>query len=107
MNDGTWRIKTNMELDNLIQHRNIINYVKSKRMSLFGHIHRKPETSIVKKIYKWQPLATRPVGRPKNRWDDDVKNDLRKMKITKWSELAHDHLEWKKIVEKAKTLHEL
>jgi len=47
------------------------------------------------------------VGRPKNRWDDDVKNDLRKMKITKWLELAHDHLEWKKIVEKAKTLHEL
>ena len=76
-------------------------------MSWFGHIYRKPETSIVKKIYKWQPLATRPVGRPKNRWDDDVKNDLRKMKITKWSELAHDCLEWKKIIEKAKTLHEL
>jgi hypothetical protein len=96
MNYGTWRIKMNMELDNLIQHRNIINYVTSKRMSWFGHIHRKPGTSIVKKIYKWQPLATRPVGRPKNRWDDDVKNDLRKMKITKWSELAHDRLEWKK-----------
>ena len=62
-----------------------------------------PETSVVKKIYKWQPLATRPVGRPKNRWDDDVKNDLRKTKITKWSELAQDRLEWKKIVEKAKT----
>ena len=96
-----------MELDKLIQHRNMINYVKSTRMSWFGHTHRKPETSIVKKIYKWQPLATRPGGRPKNRWDDDVKNDLRKMKITKWSELARDRLEWKKIVEKAKTLHEL
>ena len=95
-----------MELDNLIQHRNIINYVKFKRMSWFGHINRKSETSIVKKIYKWQPLATRPAGRPKNRWDD-VKNDLRKMKITKWSELTHDRLEWKKIVEKAETLHEL
>ena len=76
-------------------------------MSWFGHIHRKPQTSTVKKIYKWQPLATRPVGRPKNRWDDDVKNDLRKMKSTKWSELAQGLLEWKKIVEKAKTLHEL
>jgi len=40
-------------------------------------------------------------------WDNDVKNDLTKMKITKWSELAHDLLEWKKIVEKAKTLYEL
>ena len=50
MNDGTWRIKTNMELDNLIQHRNIINYVKCKRMSWFGHIHRKPETSVLEQV---------------------------------------------------------
>ena len=107
MNDGTCRIKTNMELDNLIQHRNINNYVKFKRMSWFGHIRRKPETSVGKKIHKWQPLATRPVGRPKNRWDDDVKNDLRKMKIIKWLELAQDRLKWKKIVEKAETLQEL
>jgi hypothetical protein len=65
-----------------------------------------PETSIVRKIYKWQPPATCPVGRPKNRWDD-VRNDLRKMKLHKWSGRAQDRLEWKKIVEKAKTLHEL
>jgi hypothetical protein len=106
-NDGTWKIKTNIKLDKLIQHLNIINYVKPQRMSWFGHIHRKPETSIVRKIYKWQPLATRPVGRPKYRWDYDVRNDLRKMKLFKWSERAQARLEWKKIVEKAKTLHEL
>jgi hypothetical protein len=34
-----WRIKTNMELDELIKHRNIINYVKSQRLSWFGHIN--------------------------------------------------------------------
>jgi hypothetical protein len=28
-NNGIWRIKTNMELDELIKHRNIINYVKA------------------------------------------------------------------------------
>jgi hypothetical protein len=55
----------------------------------------------------WQPLVTRPVGRPKYRWDDDVRNDLRKIKLFKWSERAHDRLERKKIVEKARTLHEL
>jgi hypothetical protein len=32
---------------------------------------------------------------------------LRKMKLFKWSERAQHRLEWKKIVEKAKTLHEL
>jgi len=86
---------------------NIINYVKAQRLSWYGHIYRKPETSTVKKIHKWQPYITRPVGRLKHRWDDDVRNDLRKMKLLKWTEQAQDRHEWKKTVEKAKTLHEL
>jgi hypothetical protein len=60
-----------MELDELINHRNIINYVKSQRLSWFGYINRMPETSGVKKIYKWKPLSGRPAGRPKSRWEDD------------------------------------
>jgi hypothetical protein len=39
-----------------------------------------PETSIVKKIYKWKPFTGRPVGRVKSRWEDDVRNDLKKIK---------------------------
>ena len=35
--DGTWRIKTNDELDELIRHKNIINYVQAQRLSWFGH----------------------------------------------------------------------
>jgi hypothetical protein len=50
--NGNWRIKTNTELDELIRHRNIINYVKAQRLSWFGHINRMPETSTVKKIHK-------------------------------------------------------
>jgi hypothetical protein len=42
-----WRIKTNKVLDELIKHRNIINYVKAQILSWFGHTNRKPETSIV------------------------------------------------------------
>jgi hypothetical protein len=37
----------------------------------------------------------------------DVRNDLRKIKLLKWTEQAQDRHEWKKTVEKAKTLHEL
>ena len=47
-----WRIKTNKELDELLKHRNIINYVKAQRLSSFGHINRMPETSTVKRIHK-------------------------------------------------------
>jgi hypothetical protein len=65
--NGNWRIKTNIELDELIKHRNIINYVKAQRLSWFGHINRMPETSIVKKKYKGKLFTARPVGRPKSR----------------------------------------
>jgi hypothetical protein len=39
-----WRIKMNIELDELIKYWNIINYVKSQRLSWFGQINRIPET---------------------------------------------------------------
>jgi hypothetical protein len=79
--NGNWRIKTNIELDELIKQRNTINYVKAQRFSWFGHINRMPETDTVKKIHKWKPFTGRPVGRPKSRWEDDVRNDLKKMKL--------------------------
>jgi len=105
--NGIWRIKTNKELDELIKHRNITNYVKAQRLSWFGHTNRMPETSIVRRIHKWKQFTGRPAGSPKSRWEDDVRNDLKKMKFVKWAEQVQDRLKWKDIVEKAKTLSEL
>jgi hypothetical protein len=47
--DGTWRIKTNDELDKLIRHKNIIKSIKAQRLSCIGHLHRMPEEIMVKK----------------------------------------------------------
>ena len=66
--DGTWRIKTNDELDILITHKNIINYIKAQRLSWFGHLHRMAEDRMVKKVHKWKQMLRSPLGRPKNRW---------------------------------------
>jgi hypothetical protein len=46
--DGTWRIKTDEELDNLIGHKNIIHFVKSQRLRWLGHVERIPEEGLVK-----------------------------------------------------------
>ena len=97
----------NKELEELIQHRSIINHVKSQRLSWFGHTNRMPESNIVKKIYKWHPFTNRPVGRPKSRWEGDVKNDLKELKVVKWSDLVQDRHKWTGIVGKAKTFPEL
>jgi NADPH-dependent 2,4-dienoyl-CoA reductase/sulfur reductase-like enzyme len=65
--DGTWRIKTNDELKELIRYKNIKNHTQSQRLSWYGHLHRMLEERMVKKVYKWKPMLTQPLERPKYR----------------------------------------
>jgi hypothetical protein len=37
---------------------------------------------VVKKVYEWTPMSTRPLGRPKNSWEDDVIN----RRINSWKD---------------------
>jgi len=55
------------------------------------------------KVYKWKPMLIRPQGRPMNRWEDDRRNDMKKLKIKNWISCIQDHNKWKSYVEKAKT----
>jgi len=100
--EGTWQIKSNDELNRLIGNKNIINYIKAQRLAWFGHVHRMPDNSMVKKVYEWTPVLTRSLGRPKNRWEDDVKSDIAKMKITNWKDCIRNRPKWKEFIEKAK-----
>jgi ribosomal protein S30 len=100
--DGTWRIKTNDKLDELIRHKNIINYIKARILSWFGHLHRMPEDRTVKRVYKWKPMLTRPLGRPKDRWEDDIISYIKKLEINNWTSCIQNRNKWKLYVEKAK-----
>ena len=51
--NGLWRIKTNEELDELVQRKNIIRFIKSQRLKWLGHIERMQKEREVTKIYKW------------------------------------------------------
>jgi hypothetical protein len=35
------------------------------------------------KLLDWKPMGTRPVGRPRHRWQEDVMEDFKKPKIKK------------------------
>ena len=105
--NGLWRIKTNEELDELIQRKNIIRFIKSQRLKWLGHIERMQKEIEVTKIYKWKPFASRPIGRPKKRWVDDVRKDLQTMKIKNWKRSVLDRDLWTKVVERTKTHTEL
>jgi hypothetical protein len=49
-----------------------------------------PNEREVTRIYKWKALAFRPKGRPKNRWEDDVRMDLQKMNVKNWKRSVLD-----------------
>jgi len=78
-----------------------------KGLSWFGHLHRMLEEGMVKRVYKWKPMLKRPLGRPKKRWENDIGNDMRKLKIMNWTDCIQDCNKWKLYVEKAKTFKDL
>jgi len=49
------------------------------------------------------PYKTRPVGRPRLRWMDQVEEDLKRMKIVGWRAKVKDRQEWNRNVEQIKT----
>ena len=100
--DGSWRIKTKDELNVLMRHRNVINHIKSQKLRWFGHLQRMPDKRIVKKVYKRKPMLTRPLGRPKNRREDDIRNDIKKLKLNNWTNRIKDRNKWKLYVERGK-----
>ena len=91
------------KLYKLIRNQNIINFIKSQRLRWFGHVHRLPEERLVKRIYNWKPFGIRSQGRPKNRWEDDVVDDMKVMRIRNWNKKIKDRTEWRRIVAQAKT----
>jgi hypothetical protein len=76
-------------------------------MKLLGHVERIPKEREVTRIYKWKPLASRSIGRPKNRWEDNVRKGLQTMKIKNWKKGVLNRDLWKILFKRTKTYIEL
>ena len=101
--DGTWRIKTNDKLRHRMKQEDIIKFIKSQRLRWAAHLMRMENTRTTKQITEWTPYKTRPAGRPRLRWMDQVEEDLKRMKIIGWRAKVEDRQEWNRIVEETKT----
>ena len=64
--DGSWRIRTNGEIDLLIKHT--VRYIKAQRIGWVGHIVRVGKEITVKRITEWRPTAVGSIGRSRIRW---------------------------------------
>jgi hypothetical protein len=62
-----------------------------------------PKEREVTIIYKWKPLASRSIRRPKKKWEDDVRKDFQTMKIKNWKKSVLNRDLWKSSFERTKT----
>jgi hypothetical protein len=74
---GNWRKLHNEELHNLYSSPNIIRMIKSRGMNLVGYVAQIGEPRNVYRILVGKPERKRPLGRPRRRWVDNIKMDLR------------------------------
>jgi transcription termination factor 2 len=95
--DGSWRKLHKDELHNLYSLLNIFRLVKSRRMMWEGHLARMGEGRGVYRILVARPKSKRPLGRPRRKWKDNIKMDLREIGIdgANWIRLAQDSVQWR------------
>jgi len=73
---GEWRKLHNEELNDLYSFPNIIRVIKSRRMRGAGHVARLGERRGVYRVLVQKPEGKRPLGRPRRRWEDNIKTGL-------------------------------
>jgi len=86
-----------------MKQEDIIKFIKSQRLRWAAHVMRMENTRTTRKITEWMTYKTRPPGRPRLRWMDQVEEDLKRMKIIGWRAKVEDRQEWNRIVEQTKT----
>ena len=92
----------NHELYSLFKEPDIVKFIKIRRLEWAGHVLRASDQRIMKKVFKTMPEGTRKVGRPKMRWEDCVRQDIRTLGIRNWRSVALSRQAWRELLRKAK-----
>jgi hypothetical protein len=77
-----------------------VRVVKARRMSWAGHVARMGANRGVHRVLVGKPEEKRPLGKPRRRWEDNIKMDLQEVEGGRgdWMELAQDRDRWRALV---------
>ena len=95
-----WRKLHNEEINDPYSSPNIVRVIKSRRLRWAGHVARVEEGRGVHKVSVGKPEGKRPLGRPRFRWEDNIKMDLKEVgkDCGDWMELAQNRDRWRALV---------
>jgi hypothetical protein len=96
----SWRKLHNDDLYSLYSTPNIVRVIKSSRIMWAGHVARMGEGRGVYRFLVGRPKGKKPLGRPRRRWKDNIKMDLKGIGIdgANWVRLAQDSVQWRTFV---------
>jgi len=97
---GESRKLHNEELNDLYSLPIIDRVMKSRRMGWAGHVVRMGERRGVYRVLVGKTERKRPLGRPRHRWEYNIKMDLQEMECggLDWIDLARDRDRWRALV---------
>ncbi|KAJ4431503.1 hypothetical protein ANN_20101 [Periplaneta americana] len=103
---GEWRKLHNIELHTLYYSSEIIRNIKSRRLRWAGHVACMGESRNAYRVLVGRPEGKRPLGRPRRRWEDNIKMDLRELGYDDrdWINVAQDRDQWRAYVRAAMNL---
>ena len=80
--------------------------IKSRRLRWAGHVVRMEDGRSAFKILTGKHTGKRPLGRPRRRWEDNIRMDLEEIGINagSWVDLAQDRDYWRALVNAALNL---
>jgi hypothetical protein len=97
---GSWRKLHNEELHGLYSSPSIITVIKARRMRWAGHVARMGQLRGAYNILVRRPEGRRPLGRPRCRWEDNIKMGIMEIGFgdVDWIHLDQDRDRWRALV---------
>ena len=85
---------------------NIVRVIKFRRLRWNGHVARMEEGRSAFKILTGRPTGKRPLGRPRRRWEDNIRTDFEEIGISagNWVDSTQDRDYWRALVNAALNL---
>jgi len=95
-----WRKLHNEELNDLYCSPNIFRVIKPRRKKWAWYVALMGERRGVYRVLVGKPEGTRPLGRSRRRWEDNIKMDLQEVRCgaMDWVLLAQDRDRWRALV---------
>ena len=97
---GECRKLHNEELTDLYTSHNVVLVMKLRRIKWAGHVARMGDRRDVYRILVGKAEGKRPLGRPRRRWENNIKMDLQEMGCggMDWIDLTQDRNRWRTFV---------